>query len=131
MSGLWKDQIQTQDIKLCPKCSAHVWEFCGLTAHQNCVRVFSNDDVQEDDPMSKIPTVAELIEYLKELPPHAKVVFAKDPEGNGFNPWSGDHSHGYFVKAFDFEEFIDSDDPEGLEDHKNRKLMEAIVFWPE
>lgn len=66
-------------------------------------------------------TVAELIAYLSDLPGDLRVIMAKDGEGNGFSPWSGEHSIGAYTPDSSYSgEFTDETDDE----------LNALVLWP-
>lgn len=70
-------------------------------------------------------TVAEMIEYLKELPADALVLMSKDGEGNSYSPFSGDHSEGFYVDSRYGDEFYNED-----EDVMPQEAVKAVVLWP-
>lgn len=73
-------------------------------------------------------TVAELIEYLKEMPADALVLLSSDGEGNSYSPFSGDHSEGVYVADSTWSgDFYGEDDTNAP---RFPGAVKAVVLWP-
>jgi hypothetical protein len=78
-----------------------------------------------------VTTVRELIEELSALQPDDLVVLAKDPEGNGYSPFSGADPCVYVPESTWSGYLWDDEEPEpGWESEKPAEAVNAVVLWP-
>lgn len=90
----------------------------------------------------KLPTVGDLIAKLSTLDPSLPVVLAEDPEGNGFDTWSGEVDETLYDieyretrltpeqfaadQASEKPRYTEDDEPPEIDD----VIVRAVVIWP-
>lgn len=83
-------------------------------------------------------TVGELIEELKQYPPHFKVVMSRDPEGNGFHKyqdigygiWEQDRPDNDYHGEFQSTTYDDWDNHQDDERALTLDESDTICLWP-